>query len=238
MTKEPLIATLGKSIGLPYQIDQSNAHIATALLVVLILMVGSLLAWLKLRDTERRTIPSEKLSICSIFEITVEGVLGMMEGLLGKDAPRYLPMIGSLFIYILACNLMGVIPGFAAPTSNINTNLACAVCVFVYYNYVGIRKQGVLKYIRHMAGPVLWLAPLMLTIEVVSHLVRPISLSIRLFGNMTGDHMVLEIFSDLVPLLIPIVFMGLTIFVAFIQAFVFSLLSILYIALATQGEEY
>jgi F-type H+-transporting ATPase subunit a len=236
MSKEPLVTILGRKVGLPPSIYEANQHVITAGLVVIVLIVLSIVVWYRLKDIDKRLIPSGRFSLVSLFETVVEVIVDFMEGILGKDARRYLPLIGTLFIYIFCCNLMGDVPGFSPPTANINTNLACALCVFVYYNYVGIRKRGLFKYIKHMAGPVLWLAPLMLTIELVSHLVRPISLSVRLFGNMTGDHMVLELFSDLTPLVIPIIFLGLTIFVAFIQAFVFSLLSILYIALATQVE--
>jgi F-type H+-transporting ATPase subunit a len=236
MSKEPLLTILGRKAGLSPVIYDANQHVIAAALVAIAIVVFSVIVWFKLRDTNKNIIPSDRLSIASFFMTVVEVIVGFMEGIVGKDARRYLPLIGALFIYIFFCNLLGDLPGFSPPTANINTNLACALCVFVYYNYVGIGKQGLFKYIRHMAGPVLWLAPLMLTIELISHLVRPISLSVRLFGNMTGDHMVVELFSDLTPLFIPIIFLGLTIFVAFIQAFVFSLLSILYIALATQVE--
>jgi F-type H+-transporting ATPase subunit a len=122
------------------------------------------------------------------------------------------------------------------PTDNINTNIPCAIIVFLYYNFVGIREQGFIKYFKHFAGPIIWLAPLMFSIELISHLVRPLSLSVRLFGNITGDHMVLGIFSQLTPLVVPVIFLFLALFVAFIQAFVFSLLSTVYIALATEAE--
>ncbi len=236
MEKVEIIPWLAKKLSLPVEIGEGNLHIATAVFVALSLTVAAILAWRNLRKTKENIIPSRRFSVATIFEITVESVLHLMEDIIGPKARRYFPLIASLFIYILCCDLIGVIPGFVPPTSNINTNFACAICVFLYYNYVGIREQGFSKYIKHMAGPVVWLAPLILTIELTSHLVRPISLSVRLFGNMVGDHMVLEMFSGLVPLLIPIVFMGLTIFVAFLQAFVFSLLSIIYIALATQKE--
>lgn len=238
MHGEPLIAYLSRAVGLPFNIDASNAHVATAILVVILLGIGSAIAWLSLRRTERRAMPSRRANLPTMFEITVEAILGFMEGMMGKDARRYLPFIGSLFIYIFACNMIGAVPGFSPPTANISTSFACAICVFAFYNYMGIRKHGVVGYLRHMAGPVIWLAPLMFTIELISHMVRPVSLSVRLFGNMTGDHMVLEIFSDVIPFGVPVIFLGFTIFVAFIQAVVFSLLSIMYIVLATQTEAH
>jgi len=231
-----IIPWLADKSGLPVKVAETNLHVATAAFVALLLTILSLLAWRKLRKTEEGVIPSGKFSIAAIFEIAVESVFHLVEDILGPRAKKHFPLIGTLFIYILSCNLIGIVPGFLPPTDNINTNFACAICVFFYYNYMGIREHGFLKYFRHMTGPVLWLAPLLLTIELTSHLVRPVSLSVRLFGNMMGDHLVLGIFSNLVPVIVPIAFMGLTIFVAFIQAFVFSLLSIVYIALATESD--
>jgi len=227
---------IAKELSIPVQINEENLHIATAVFVAVILTIASFLAWRRLRKTDENIIPSRKFSFATLFELMVESLLHLMEDIIGPKARKHLPLIGTLFIYILTCNLIGVAPGFVPPTDNINTNFACAICVFLYYNFAGIREHGLLKYFRHMAGPVIWLAPLMITIELTSHLVRPVSLSVRLFGNMMGDHVVLGIFSDMVPLFVPIAFMGLTIFVAFIQAFVFSLLSIVYIALATHSE--
>lgn len=236
MKKIEVIPWLADKLSVPVVVDEKNTHVATSAFVAILITIAALLAWRRLRKTDENIMPSRKFSFATIFELAVESVLRLMEDIIGPKAKRYLPLIGTLFIYILCCDLIGVIPGFIPPTSNINTNVACAICVFLYYNYVGIREQGFVNYFRHMTGPIIWLAPLMLTIELTSHLVRPVSLSVRLFGNMVGDHVVLEIFSDLVPFLIPIVFMALTIFVAFIQAFVFSLLSIVYIALATHKE--
>lgn len=227
---------LAEKFYIPVEINEGNLHIATSVFVAVLLTIAAILAWRRLRKTDENIIPSRKFSLATLFELVVESLLHLMEDIIGPKARKHLPLIGTVFIYILTCNLIGVVPGFVPPTDNINTNFACAICVFLYYNIAGIREQGFFKYFRHMTGPVIWLAPLMLAIELISHLVRPVSLSVRLFGNMMGDHVVLGIFSDLVPLFIPIAFMGLTIFVAFIQAFVFSLLSVVYIALATHSE--
>lgn len=231
-----VVPWLAEKLSFPIKIDYSNVHIATSVLIAVFIIITSVVAWIKLRKVEKNIIPSSKFSFSSIYEIVVEAVLHLMEDIMGTRAKRYFPIIGALFIYIFLCDLAGVIPGFEPPTSNINTNYACAICIFLYYNYVGIREQGFINYFKNMAGPVIWLAPLLLTVELTSHLVRPLSLSVRLFGNMMGDHLVLGIFSSLMPFLVPIAFMALTIFVAFIQAFVFSLLSVVYIALATEKE--
>ncbi len=216
-------------------VTHNNVHMIYSTMVLIVLTIVSVLVYFKLRRTEARLVPEPKGSLPNVFEVVVEQLLSLVEGIAGKSAPRFLPLIGSLFIYILCCNLLSVIPGFLPPTDNINTNLACSLTVFFYYNYVGFREHGV-GYLKHFMGPIIWLAPLMFVIEMIGHLVRPVSLSLRLFGNITGDHLVLGIFSDLVPLFVPVIFIGLGVFVAFIQAFVFSLLSLIYIGLATEHE--
>jgi len=218
-------------------VTHHSVHMIYSTVVVIFLAVVSLLVHFTLKKTEARLIPESKGSLANLMEVVVEQLLSLMEGVVGKSAPKYFPLIGGLFFYILTCNLLSVIPGFLPPTDNINTNLACSITVFVYYNVVGIREHGLVKYIKHFMGPIIWLGPLMIVIELIGHAVRPVSLALRLFGNITGDHLVLGIFSDLVPVVVPVVFLGLGVFVSFIQAFVFSLLSLIYIGLATQHEE-
>jgi F-type H+-transporting ATPase subunit a len=128
-------------------------------------------------------------------------------------------------------NLTGLIPGFLPPTSHPSTNFAISITVFLFYNYEGVRENGV-GYLKHFLGPVLFLAPMMVILELIQHIVRPASLGLRLLGNISGDHMVLGLFSDLTPLVLPVIFFGLGLFVSFIQAFVFTLLSTIYISMA------
>ena len=220
------------------KINHHNIHIFSAGLVVLFLIVATLMVHRKLKRVEERLVPAPKTTFVNLFETAVENILGLMEGILGHDAPKYLPLIGTLFIYIFLCNVLALIPGFVPPTDNINTNLACSLTVFVYYHIMGIKAHGLKGYLKHFMGPILWLAPLIFVIELIGHCVRPVSLSLRLFGNITGDHLVLGIFSDLTPILVPVVFLALGLFVSFIQAFVFSLLSMIYINLATAHEEH
>ncbi|MFH1654658.1 MAG: F0F1 ATP synthase subunit A [Pseudomonadota bacterium] len=209
-------------------------HIIGAALVLLIITTSSFIAWQYWKDPYKAMLPTPGFSFSHLYEVITEMILNLLESIVGKDANLYLPLIGSLFIYILLCNLMGIIPGFDPPTSNINTNLPCALIVFFYYNYVGMKKYGVLSYFRKMAGPVLWLAPLIFTNELISHLVRPVSLSVRLFGNMMGDHITLTMFSDFVPILVPTIFMLLGLLIGIIQAFVFCILTMIYISLAKE----
>ncbi len=232
-----ILIWLGERISWLSWVDESTIHIASAAFVAVILLVLAVIGGLKLRKAEKYIVPSGKISLISTFDAAAEAILKLLEGVMGEEAIKYLPLIGSIFFYIFFCNLLSVIPGFVPPTDNINTNIPIALTVFVYYHTVGIREHGLKGYLRHFAGPIIWLAPLMFSLEMISHCVRPVSLSVRLFGNITGDHMVLGIFSQLIPLIVPVVFMSLALFVAFIQAFVFSLLSTVYIALATEHED-
>lgn len=217
-------------------INHTNVHVVSAGFVVFLLILAILFANRKLRKVEERVIPDEKTTLVNIFEVATESLLRLVEGIMGPDGRKYFPLIGGIFIYIFLCNIMGLIPGFLPPTDNINTNLAISLTVFVYYNAMGIRAHGLVRYLRHFMGPILWLGPLVAVIELIGHCVRPVSLSLRLFGNITGDHLVLGIFTDLVPVLVPVIFLALGLFVSFIQAFVFSLLTIIYISLATAHE--
>lgn len=219
---------------LPFS-DKVPIHVFHALLALVILMLVGWRIRRSLTVARDPLIPEARFSIRNIFEIVVQAIQGQLHGIIGHGSEKYLPLIGGLFIFIFFCNILGVIPGFVPATDNLNTNLAMSLTVFLVYNYFGFKEHGI-KYLKQFAGPVLWLAPLMFVIELLSHLFRPMSLSIRLFGNMYGDHMVLSIFSGLVPLIVPIIFMILGIVVSLIQAFVFSVLSCVYIALAVSHE--
>ncbi|MBW2307409.1 MAG: F0F1 ATP synthase subunit A [Deltaproteobacteria bacterium] len=216
-------------------LNQIPEHMVTSLVVLILLALAGLAVKRAIEGSPDPLVPDSRLSFRNIFEIIIEGALGILKGILGERATHYLPLVGTLFIFILTCNLLGIIPGFLPPTSNINTNAAMALIVFILYNYYGFREHGV-GYLKQFAGPIVWLAPLMFVIELFSHAFRPFSLSVRLFGNIFGDHMVLSIFADLVPALVPVAFLILGMAVAFIQAFIFAILSAVYIALAVSHE--
>ncbi|MFI5322818.1 MAG: F0F1 ATP synthase subunit A [Thermodesulfobacteriota bacterium] len=187
---------------------------------------------------EGSVLPDEKFSIRNIFEIlTIDFLFDLFTNMLGSKerAKLYFPLLGASFFYILFANFLGIIPGFLPPTGNFNVPVACALVIFVMYNFYGFKENG-LSYLKHFAGPVIFLAPLMFIIEVISHLVRPISLSLRLFMNITGDHLILGVFTNLLHYIIPAIFIGLGIFVSFLQAFIFTVLSAIYISLATTHE--
>jgi F-type H+-transporting ATPase subunit a len=147
----------------------------------------------------------------------------------GDHGPRYLTMFGTLFIFILFSNLIGVIPGLESPTQVPYVPAGCAMIVFLYYNYLGVRENGIGKYLAHFAGDTPALAPLMIPIEIISHMARPLSLTIRLFANMFAGDKVTVVFLSLTYLVLPAVFMGLHVFVGLLQAYIFALLTMVYV---------
>jgi F-type H+-transporting ATPase subunit a len=197
------------------------------------------------------------------LEAALEFVIALIDDVIGREGRRFLPLIATLGLFIFASNLLGLVPGFTAPTDNVNTNLACALVVFFAYHWIGIRAHGVGKYLKHFAGPMPALAPLMIPIELISHLARPLSLTLRLFGNMLGGHILLSIVffmtvglstwalsgaagaagliiggvGTVATVLFTVGFLfPLKLLVAFLQAFIFCMLSMLYIAGALEAE--
>jgi F-type H+-transporting ATPase subunit a len=165
----------------------------------------------------------------NVMEVIFEGLNNYVEEIMGPHGKPFFSLIGSLFLFILVGNLMGLVPGFNSPTSNINMTLALALCVFAATHIIGIAKHG-FSYFKHFMGPVPWLAPLMIPIEVISHVARPVSLSFRLFGNMVAKHELMLVLAMLAPFFAPVPILGLGLFVAFVQAGVFTLLTMLYLA--------
>jgi F-type H+-transporting ATPase subunit a len=168
-----------------------------------------------------------------ILELFTEVVGKFLDDIIGHDGRKYMPVIGTFSVLILVSNLTGLIPGFMPPTGSIIVTLALALCSFVAYNFYGLKVHG-FGYIKHFVGPIALMAPLFFPIEIVSHVARPMSLAIRLFGNIFGDHQVGGVFLHLVPFGIPVPFILLGIFVAFVQTLVFVLLSMIYIAGAVE----
>jgi len=196
-------------------------HVTYTWLVMAILIVVSFLATKSIS-----MIPS---GVQNFLEVVVTGIDGLIEETMGKEGKAYFPLIATIALFILVCNLIGLIPGFYPPTANLNTNAAMALAVFGTTHVVGFRKHGI-GYLKHFMGPIIWLAPLMFVIEIIGHMARPLSLTLRLFGNMYGHEIVLMIFLALVPLFLPIPMMLMGVLIALIQSFVFTLLAMIYIA--------
>jgi F-type H+-transporting ATPase subunit a len=174
-----------------------------------------------------------------VLEDLVTAVVGLLEEWIGPDGRRYLPLIATLGLFILLGNYSGLIPGLVAPTSNINVTVGCAITTWVYYHYQGFRKQGVVNYLKHFAvppGAPVWMAPLMLVIELISHASRLLSLSLRLFGNIFGEELVILILGSIIPFIVPLPMMFLGLITGGLQAFIFVLLSIIYLQAAVAVE--
>jgi F-type H+-transporting ATPase subunit a len=181
----------------------------------------------------------------NLVELIVEGLNNFTVDIIGPEGREYTPFIGSLFIFILCANLLGLFPGLKSPTSSLSITVSLALIVFVAYNVIGIRKAGVKRYLKHLIGEPVWLAPLMFPIHVIGELARPLSLSVRLFGNMFGEEMVLAILASLTLVIVPYLIaiptqfpiMLFDVFISFVQAMVFSMLSAIYISLALEAAE-
>jgi F-type H+-transporting ATPase subunit a len=229
------------------------AHVWGALLVIVFLIY----AGLRFRGavvarggvSEGALVPPPRFSLRTFVEMFLDAVMGLMEQVMGpKNARRFLPLIGSLAFFIFFSNLLALIPGLLPPTSMLKTNVALALCVFLMTHVYGVKEHG-LKYFKHFAGPhipapwyakpLTWiLALLMIVIEIISHVARPVSLSLRLMGNMAADHKVVFAFFVLVPILVPVPFLLLGCLVVVVQTLVFCLLSMVYISMAVAHEEH
>ncbi len=193
--------------------------------LILVMIIALLMAK---TATTLKAVPS---GCQNVMEAYLDGVISMGKDTIGESlARKYLPLVATIGIFVFISNVIGIIPGFESPTSNINVTLPLALVVFIFYNYEGIRENGVIKYFAHFAGPVPILAPLMFPIEIVSHISRIISLSFRLFGNIKGDDLFLWVLLMLVPYLVPLPAYLLLTFSALLQTFVFMILTYVYLA--------
>ena len=197
-----------------------------ALVVAVLLIVFAVVAGRRFRGTDHLE-PDGRPTLSFVAEFVIGQLLALFDGIIHHDARKFFALLATFALFILGNNLIGQVPGFNPPTDQLNVTVTLALITFVTAHTIGIRAHG-FAYVKKFLGPLWWLAPLMLPIEIIGHLARPLSLSIRLFGNMTGDHKVVAVFGTLVALGLPVPFMGLGIFVAFIQAFVFVLLSAVY----------
>ncbi|MCB9792266.1 MAG: F0F1 ATP synthase subunit A [Alphaproteobacteria bacterium] len=224
--------------------EASGAHaILAAWFVVLLILVASLMANAGLKAAREKGgtlqyVPETNLGARNVMELMVGGLLSFAEQTIGSRdiAVRYFPLFGTLFIYILISNLMGVVPGFLPPTSSISNNYAMALVVFFVFNYAGFKEVG-MGYLKHIAGPVAAIAPVLFVLESVSILLRPVTLSVRLYINMFADHLLLGVSSEIIPLVLPSLFTGLGIFVSFVQAYVFMLLAVVYVTLSVAHDD-
>jgi F-type H+-transporting ATPase subunit a len=206
-------------------------HVIMALVVLLIsILVFPLMA--------RKISRENPGHFQQMLELVVGGLKTLLRDIIGHDGDRYLYIIGSFAAFIFVSNIFGLFFFLQPPTSNPNTTFGLALCAFLYYNWQGIRSQGLGHYLKHFMGPMPILAPLMIPIEIIGHLARILSLGMRLFGNIFGEHTATGIFMGMLPFVLPWPMMGLGIFGAFLQTFVFIMLTMVYIAGATVVEEH
>lgn len=196
-------------------------HVTYTWVVMLILIVS---AWLASKSLS--LVPR---GMQNLMEVILDGIENLITDTMGEEGKEFFPLIATCALFILVSNLIALIPGFYPPTANVNTNAALALTVFAMTHVVGFKKHGI-AYYKHFMGPIIWLAPLVFVIELIGHLARPVSLTLRLFGNMYGHEVVLMVFLGLAPFLLPVPMMLMGVLVAFLQTFVFTLLSMIYIA--------
>lgn len=201
-----------------------------------------------LKCAKEPMVPDSKLSLRNFGELVAAFVLQLGDMVMGKHNRKYLPFVGTLFFYIIFLNLSGLIPGFHGPTggawpNSLLFNVGIVIVVFICYHIWGIRDVGIVNYCKHFFGgpdlakwPLIIIGAFVAVVEIISHLARCVSLSFRLYGNMTGDHAILNVFTELTGLVVPVIFYGMGTFVSFIQAFVFTLLTMVYIRFATEHE--
>ena len=232
----PVVRAGGEALG--YHFEKPEAPIPNFMVMVGLISVIITATGLFIRSRLSVENPG-KFQI--LLEDAVSSVRGLLDQWIGPSGSRFLPLVITLGIFILLGNYMGLVPGLMAPTSSINVTLGCAITIWVYYHFQGIKKQGIGAYLWHFAvppGSPVWLAPIMFIIEMISHLSRVMSLSLRLFGNIFGEELVIAILFSIVPFLVPLPMMLLGLLTGGLQAFIFMLLSIVYLQGAVAVEHH
>ena len=217
---------------------RSTEPIIAALCVAVVLVVIGLVGRARLARLDDAVVPESRLSLATFVELFLGYFYDLAKSIMGPErAKKYFPVIGTSACFVFGSNLLGMVPGSPVPTTSLSITLGCSLVVFILFNIYGLKENG-LDYIKHLAGPAWYLAPLMFVIETISLLVRPLTLAVRLMLNMAVDHLILGIFIGLVGLLIPLPVMILGCLIILIQTLVFSLLTCIYIGLATEHEAH
>ena len=234
--REKVASMIGPSV-----IDKDPAgklNVAHIFIGSLVFLIGIGLALAARKKVMSSNLPPKSFGAAAFFDILMEMLLGLMTSMMPREkALKFLPIVTSAAVFILISNLVGLVPGFVPPTQSLNTTLALGGTAFIYFTYQGIKAQGLIGFFKHFMGPMLILAPLMFVVEMIAYCVRPLSLALRLMGNMFGDHQVLFIFMSFGLPLIPLPLMALGMMVCVVQTVVFSLLFIVYLSLAVEDHE-
>jgi F-type H+-transporting ATPase subunit a len=212
--------------------------IAASMVVAVILLLAQKLRF-DFKDLDKAVVPEDGLTLRTAVEAFVGYFYDLAKTAMDADrAKKYFPVIGAASLFVFCSNVLALVPGMPVPTSSLNVTLGCALVVFILFNIYGVMTQGPIKYLKHMGGPLWYMAPLIFVIEVVSLCVRPITLALRLMINMSVDHLILGIGLSLFPLFLPVPLMLLGIIVVLVQTLVFTLLTAIYIGLATEHEAH
>jgi F-type H+-transporting ATPase subunit a len=216
-------------------VTEHTVHVASGLTVGALLIGGAVAGRLALGSGDASVAPAAKFSLKGVIELILEFIVGLVDMVIGEEGRKFVPMFSAIFLFVWVHNLVGLIPGLHPATDNVNLTFALGIFSFCMYNYYGLKENGV-AYLKHFLGPLLLLAPLMVLIEIVGHLVRPLTLGLRLYGNISADHKVISVFVEMFDKLwfipVPAIFYGMGVFVACMQAFVFTLLSMIYVSMA------
>ena len=225
-------------------LTDDTQKVVTAFGAMFILFLLSKLATSRLKGGDKArdfVVPEEKVTLLGFFDFFVEAFLNFHDSVVGKENRKYASFSGSVFLFLLFANLVGLIPGMAAATTTVQINVGLALVVFFYFNFLGIKSHGMKGYLAHFCGPNIFIAVILFPVEIISLCMRPLTLNLRLYWNVTADHLVLGIFTDqLWPGvgILGLPFYALGTFVSFMQAFVFTMLTMLYILFAVQHEEH
>jgi F-type H+-transporting ATPase subunit a len=224
----PFLTRLGIHVAHPHAPLRDNT-LTLELIVMLLLLLFFVVARLTLSVEKPGTVQQ-------IAEIINEFVSNQGDAIIGHGYEPHLAFVTTVLLFIVSCNLFGLLPGLETPTANPVVPLGVALLTFIYYNWNGVRAQGPIGYVKHFAGPIWWVAPLLFPIEIISHLARIMSLTIRLYANMFASDLLTLVFFSMVPFGVPVVFLGLHLGVALIQAYVFMLLTLIYLSQAVAVE--
>ena len=222
-----ILRIFGREIQDPYHLIPDYIVMSIIVVILLSVLLGIL----------GRRLQLVPFRVQVVLEAIIDFFEGVIDDTMGIAGRKYLPLVASVGLFIVTANLLGLIPGFMSPTSKLNVTLGCALVVWLYYHWEGIKTLGLFGYLKHFTGANPFLAPLLLPIEIISHLSRPISLSMRLFGNIFSEELLILIMLSIIPYLLPLPFMAIAIFTAVIQAYVFVLLTCIYLAGAIEEEQ-
>jgi F-type H+-transporting ATPase subunit a len=209
------------------------AHCIPDYIVMVFIVAIIMIALFTLAGKKRELLPGK---VQFVSESVIRFFEGQIVEIVGPEGRKYVPVVGTVGLFIVFSNLLGLIPGLMSPTAKLNVTIGCALSVFTYYHAQGIKAQGLFKYLKHFMGPIPAIAPLMIPIELISHFSRVVSLSIRLFSNIFAEEVLIVVIASIIPVFLPLPFMALSIFTAFLQAFVFILLTCIYLAGAVEHE--